>query len=187
MHSTAEFIKEAILDTQTTIRALDTKIGALLAALLIPFPFLGRIWSHVTYICTLEPKLLGQILFFSFFIAWALAILSLARGLSAIDNPAKHIINSNKQKGIFYGGGLFEFGIIDSVLNRRIIKSSKDVKSHLAELPSSQEEINEELAFEQMKLIYIRDIKIYRLKAGSNLAYLWLSLSASIFLISKFS
>jgi len=187
MDSTAEFIKEAILDIQTTIRAIDTKIAALLTTLIVPFTFLGRIWSHLSYICTLEQKTLGVALFFSFFIVWALSIFSLARGLSAIDNPANHIVNSSKHKGLFYGGGLFEFSLIDSFINRKVIKASKDVKSHLADLPSSQDEINEELAFEQMKLIYIRDIKIYRFKTGFNLACIWLTLGVSIFLISKLS
>ncbi|HZX18850.1 MAG TPA: hypothetical protein VFF22_18525 [Pseudomonas sp.] len=82
---------------------------------------------------------------------------------------------------------MFEFSIPDSIFNRKEIKATKDVKSFLAEVPHTPDEINEELAFEQMKLIYIRDIKLYRLKTGVNLALLWLVVGTTSFLISKLS
>lgn len=186
MVSKGEFIAEAIRDTQATIRALDIKIGATLTALIIPFSFLGRIWAHFKYLCSLEYNLIASLLFFTFFASWILSIACLMRALSALDNPAKHIIGTANQKGSFYSGGLFEFGLLDSVLNRKIIKSSKDFQSFLNDTPNTEDEINKELAFEQVKLIYIRDIKIYRLNIAYRLASLWLTLSAISFLLSKF-
>lgn len=90
------------------------------------------------------------------------ALFSAIKSITAIDNPSNHIINASDFKGIYYSGYLFETNYSDIFLNREELKSSKDVLTHYADFSNDAEEIARELAFEQMKLIYIRDIKICR-------------------------
>jgi hypothetical protein len=181
-----EFIFEAILDTQETIRAIDVKIGALLAALLIPFSSLGSIWTYFTIVYSNYPKVIGIVLPVIFGLSWILSIISLIRALSAIDNPANHIINSAQYKGSFYGGGLYQFGVLDSLINRDIIKASKDVATIVADAPNTPDEIINELAFEQLKLIYIREVKLFRLKMTIKFSSIWLSTGVFSYCLSKF-
>ncbi|WP_228722203.1 hypothetical protein [Acinetobacter schindleri] len=43
-----EFLHSAIQDTQQNIRAIDFKIGALLAGLIVPFPQIREIFKYLT-------------------------------------------------------------------------------------------------------------------------------------------
>ena len=186
MDDKTSFLAGSILDTQTTIRAIDVKIGAILVGLLAPFASFGRVWEHFMHICRVDPAFLGIGLSMVFFLTWILSVFSLVRALSAIDNPAIHIINSGKYRGSFYGGGLYIFGLWDAFFNRPMIKASKDVGTIVSEAPDTKDQIIEELAFEQLKLVYIRDIKLFRLETGINLALVWLGVGVISFLYSKF-
>ncbi len=181
----SKFILNAILDTQATIRAIDVKIGYLLAALLVPFTLLGRIWAHLFNLHVTLPFHFGDLLFVAFLLMWAFAVLCFICALSAIDNPARHIINASNYQGVFYGCGLYQFGVLDSVLNREIVRASNDVTSFLARIPDVAINIQSELAFEQMKLIYIRDIKLHRLRVGITSAQIWFCIGFLSFVLSK--
>lgn len=176
----------SILDIQTTIRAIDVKIGAILVGLLAPFASFGRVWAHFMNVSRVDPVSLGVGISVVFFLTWMLSIFALVRALSAIDNPARHIVNSGKYKGSFYGGGLYGFNFLDAFLNRSMIKASKDVSAIILEIPDTKEKIMEELVFEQLKLIYIRDVKLFRLQTGINLASIWFGVGVVGFLYSKF-
>lgn len=185
MDNKTAFIAGAILDIQSTIRAIDVKIGALLAAVLIPFSNLGRICAHFQNISQNYNKSLILVLLVLFFSSWMLSIIALIRGLAAIDNPAKHIVNSSNYKGSFYGANLYNFGFLDCFLNRSVIKANKDVSTFELDIPDSKNKIEGELVFEQLKLIYIRDAKLHRLKWGVNCASLWFVLGLISYVISK--
>ena len=187
MENKVAFITGAISDIQSTIRAIDVKIGALLVAVLMPFSNLGRICAHFQNISQNYSQTLILVLLVSFFSAWVMLIIALTRGLAAIDNPAKHTVNSNKYKGSFYGGNLYNFGFLDCLLNRSIIKANKDVSTFELDIPESKNEIEIELIFEQMKLIYIRDAKLHRLKWGINFSVLWFVLGLISYITSKMS
>lgn len=180
-----DFIYASIADTQATIRAVDVKIGALLVAVLMPFSNLGRICAHFQNISQNYNETLALVLLVLFFCVWILSIITLIRGLSAVDNPAKHIVNSENYKGSFYGGNLYNFGILDCFLNRSVIKADKDVSTFELDIPDNKNKIEGELAFEQMKLIYIRDAKFHRLKWGINFASIWFALGLTSYVISK--
>lgn len=185
MDNKTAFLAGSILDTQTTIRAIDVKIGALLVGLLAPFAAFGRVWGHFMHVCQVEPIYLGIGLSVTFFLTWICSVIALVRALSAIDNPARHIVNSGKYKGSFYGGGLYVFGFLDAFLNRPMIKASTDIPTMVANAPDTKDQIIEELAFEQLKLIYIRDMKLFRLQTGINFATIWLGIGIASFLYSK--
>ncbi len=182
-----DFILAAINDTQATIRAIDVKVAALLTGLLIPLSSLGKIWAHLAHVYSASNSNLTILVGAIFVTAWLIAVLSLVRTMSAIDNPSVHIVNSNKYKGSFYGGGLFEFGWPDVLMNRRIIKAGKDVSSFSQDYPVNDEDVISELTFEHMKLVYIREMKLHRLKYSVRIATFWLITGLGIYVYSKMS
>lgn len=164
-----EFIISAINDAQATIRAIDVKAGAFLASLFLPVPYLDKVLKYLNSINFPFPS--NYFCYFFLFI-WLLSIVSLARALSSIDNPSNHILGPNNCKGGYYGGGLFELGIIDSIFNRDQIMSKKNVINFSIDYPHDENQIREELTFEHMKLIYIRDMKNYRLGFSLKLVFI---------------
>jgi len=180
-----DFILAAINDTQAIIRAIDVKVAALLMGLLVPLSSLGKIWNHLVHISSITTNYFAIAIGSAFLVTWLMAVLSLVRTLSAIDNPANHIVNSNDHKGVFYGGGLFQFGWVDALFNRDVIKANKDVSVYSKGYPCDENEVASELCFEHMKLIYIRDIKLHRFKFSLNVALVWLLFGMCIYLYSK--
>lgn len=186
MDNKTDFILAAVSDAQATIRSIDTKIGVLLAGLLLPFSSMGKIWNHLVNIASGSCPLISILIGIAFFSLWTLTITSLIRAISAIDNPSKHIISSNEFKGVFYGGGYYQLGFIDAFFNRSLIKADRDVTTQLTNYPATQGSIDEELAFEHLKLIYIRDIKVHRLNCALEMASIWFILGVAIYVFSKF-
>lgn len=182
MDSKAQFIIAAIEDCQATIRATDVKVGALLTGLLLPFSQISHIWK---FLAQLSEIIENQMITYVFFLLWFIAICVLVRTISAIDNPANHIINENICKGAFYGGGLYHFSFVDSLLNREIIKANKDVTSFTMSYPESSDAIDLELSFEHMKLIYIREIKLHRLNYALIIAAFWFVFGICAFIYLK--
>lgn len=182
MDSKAQFISAAIADCQATIRATDVKVGALLAGLLLPFSQISNIWEYLTQ---LSAMLEHQIVTFVFFGIWFIAICALVRTISAIDNPANHIVNESTCKGSFYSGGLYSFGFLDSLLNRDLVKANKDVANFSQSYPDSPDDIELELSFEHMKLIYIREIKLHRLNFALKVSAIWFAFGMCAFLYLK--
>ncbi|EKA7371671.1 hypothetical protein OL330_000860 [Vibrio parahaemolyticus] len=182
MDSKSDFIMAAIQDCQATIRATDVKVGALLAGLLLPFSQITQVWKYLDQLSTFIECNAVTYLFFAL---WFLAICSLVRTISAIDNPSNHIVNESTCKGAFYGARLYRFGFLDSLLNREVIKADKDIASFAETYPDTPDGIELELSFEHMKLIYIREIKMHRLDFSLKIAALWFILGICAFLYLK--
>ncbi|EHK9576328.1 MULTISPECIES: hypothetical protein [Vibrio] len=182
MDSKSDFIMAAIQDCQATIRATDVKVGALLTGLLLPFSKISQIWNYLEQLSTLIEHNAVTYLFFTL---WFLAICSLVRTISAIDNPSSHIVNESACKGTFYSGGLYRFGFLDSLLNREFIKADKDIASFAATYPDTPDDIELELSFEHMKLIYIREIKLHRLNFSLRLSAIWFAVGLCAFIYLK--
>lgn len=186
MHKKSEFIEAAISDTQATIRATDVKVGVLLAAMLLPISSLGKIWAHFEHLSSVfgpSISIFSGVIFFSM---WLIAMISLVRTISAIDNPSEHIVNNSDYNGSFYGGGLYKFEPDDAIFNRSIIKANKDVLKFSNEYPANEDSIILELTFEHMKLIYIRQIKLYRLNFALKTSSVWFIIGITVYAISKF-
>jgi hypothetical protein len=186
MDSQSEFLREALSDSQSTIRAIDAKLAAFLTALILPFSLLGRAWAHIKATYLIDPHI-GTSLFVLFFLLWFLSITCIVTGLAAIGNPAEHIKGGEFRKTCFYAGGLFKFRVTDAFFNKRTIKSNISLEQYIALLPSSEADIKKELAFENLKLSYIRDIKLHRLKVGFRFSACWIITGTFIFLLSKLS
>jgi hypothetical protein len=181
-----DFIAAAILDVQATIRAIDVKIAALLVGVLAPLASVSRVFAHLDHFGKQTPGWLSLTIVALFLLFWFLALVALVRAIGAVDNPAVNIINTSSCKGAFYGGNLYKFNLLDVFIDRDVIKASKDPQSFAAQHPTKEADIEAELIFEQMKLIYIRDIKLNRLKWGLRFSLVWLALGILIFLASHY-
>lgn len=181
-----EFLYDSIHDIQSTIRAIDTKVATLLLVLSIPLTNVETIVNHLDKFLSKGYGIFGWILVVIFAISWALSLIAAARAISAIDKPLNHIINSERFKNTYYGGGLYKMGFLDIFLNRDSLKASKDVNSYYRDFPEQDLDTAKELIFEQMKLVYIRDIKICRFNFSIQATYSGFALGLTMYLVSKF-
>lgn len=186
MNDKINFISLSIADIQSTIRAVDTKIGILIVFICFPLTNLSKIFSNIANTVTDKPVWFIYIIVAGFTVSWICSIMVSIRAISAIDNPSTHIINSSDCNGSFYGGYLYSPSIIDAVFNRDRLKASKDVVSQCELIPDDINIIEKELVFEQMKLIYIREIKLNRLKWSLRFTFTWLSSGLLLYLISHY-
>lgn len=186
MDKPSEFILAAINDTQATIRAIDIKVAAILVAIMAPLQNVHRVVKHLEKFSSSTPTYIHGLIIVLFLVTWLLALICLVRAISAVDNPSSHIISSSGQSGIYFSGGLFSVKFFDAFINRDIIKANKDPASFFAMIPNQDDMIAKELAFEQMKLVYIREIKMNRLRWGLNFSQTWFVLGVAIYVTSKY-
>lgn len=171
------FLNSAIQDTQHTIRAIDFKIGALLAGAIVPFPKIREIFEFL-----IETQLWWQqVVALIIFILWLLTVFILLAALSAIDSPTNHIRDGYLQNGTYFNGGNFKFSLLNSLF-RTSVYSKKNVYDYLQEINDPSFDISKELSFEHLKLTYIRDLKLYRLKVASILIFILLFIGSISFL-----
>lgn len=101
--------------------------------------------------------------------------------LISIHNPRKHVSAPPEDGGSYFQGGLFNFKFIDNFTNRSWFNSAGPVSNCSVEelvqtLPQDKEALISELVFEQAKLAYIRDTKIFRQNTAYKCATIWLAL-----------
>lgn len=171
------YLYASIVDIQSTIRVIDTKIAIVLGVLVFPLTNLGKIYVNFAKLYKTTDCGNGQwllwILVCAFYITWLLAFVASVRAIMAIHNPVLHINGSNFPNGTFYNGCQFKTNLFDVYFTRKI-KSSSTLDNYLTTFPKNIEEIKAELCFEQMKLTYIRDIKSIRLKWAYLFLVIWL-------------
>jgi hypothetical protein len=85
--------------------------------------------------------------------------------------------------GCFYDGGLFNFCLFDFFINSPV-KSTKTMQDFIFGLPDTDDVIVKELAFEKMKLVYIREIKIKRSSFCMKIMFLWIFLGGIVWSIN---
>lgn len=181
-----EFIYDSIHDIQSTIRAIDTKVAALLVVLSIPLTNVGTIVNDLSKFLSKDYGVFKWILVVVFAVSWVLSLIAAARAISAIDKPSIQIVNSKKFKNTYYGGELYKMEFLDIFFNRDSLKAFKDVDSYYDDFPEQDLDIAKGLIFEQMKLVYIRDIKICRFNFSIQATYLAFTLGLTMYLVSKF-
>jgi hypothetical protein len=168
-----DFLYASIADTQGTIRSIDVRAGFLFLVLFLPLSMLDKIAA----IYGLPPQLTCVMhVWISFAIGlWLLAIAALFRCVVTIDNPTAHVLGG-PAKGSFYGGDLFEPSTVHIFWNCAVL-SSRDVDEERANLPKDSADLERELVFEKIKLVYIRAIKLKRFVAAASLTLAWLTTS----------
>jgi hypothetical protein len=168
-----EFLKSSIADSQGTIRAIDTKLQVMFGFLLLPIPLLGTILTYINELIAIPSKHIVTFLNYpfaisliiSFIVTWTGSLLIVFAGLNSIGNPFNHVENDTKANGSFYLGNLFKIKFYHALF-RFNLKSLKKSSEVIAVLPATETQIINELIFEQMKVAFIRDLKMFRQKAA---------------------
>ncbi len=158
------FLIESVKDIQETIRAIDTKVGILLAALAIPLPTIEGVFVaiHAHGAALSIATVLGG----GGFVAWVAAALVAVRALTGVGNASVHVSAAEKPDNMFYAGGLYGFGPLDALLTRNGPLSRTSIEGYAAKIPMSADAVNTQLSYEVLSLAYIRDLKIYRQKVA---------------------
>lgn len=166
-----EFLYQSIADVQATIRAIDVKIGFMFVVLFLPLSVLDQVFDvgQSIYCSSQFLTLVGAVVV----LLWLLSVLVLFKGASAISSPASHVLGGEKLHSNFYEAGLFSLGFWDGLFNFPV-KSKKSLSQVVVDLPSDDDALLTELAFEKMKLVYVRDVKFYRLSKCILFSLLWL-------------
>ncbi len=174
------FLYASIADIQSTIRATDTKVAALLVVLIIPVTHLDDIYKVCKKLCDhpgcriVQDFILAGAVIFA--LSWILAFFASARTLMGVYNPARQV-SGKTPHGSFYSGGLFRFSFLDIFINLQR-RSKTTLESHITNFPKVNAELVAELTFEQMKLAYIRDVKGFRQTAAFACAIAWIIFGA---------
>lgn len=163
------FLIEALRDTQSTIRAVDTKVGVLLAALAIPLPYakvafvaLQRIGGPAHVVAFILGTLAA--------VAYVAAALTGVRALVGIGDASAHVTNEHRPDAVFYAAGLYNLTLADALFTRRGVSSRRSLEQYAASVPRAAEDVVEHLSFEMMTVAYVRDVKLFRQKIAFDLA-----------------
>ena len=184
MKDRIEFLAQSINDIQGTIRAIDAKFFGIFALLLLPLTELDEISNAFKEIGAVQPTL-TLIIFGVLIFSWTIADIICMLGIYSISNPVKRIKSSNSYKGkhLFYRPELFNINFLTQFAPTSIttIQSLDDLTK---EVEIGEKEIFTELAFEQIKVSYIRDLKVARQRLAIILLLVTLHIIAGV-LITK--
>lgn len=182
-----EFLYKAIDDTQNTIRFTDTKAGVVIVSsgviagyfLELVTPVLNHIHEgHLWVLYTVSALGLFSLL------AIVVTILSSLRSISPISDAGHHVNSGGVTSQIpFSINAAPKMGFFDMFRERRKSELTMSVTELLlkASGDSPSQEISKTLAFELLKLSYIRDKKVFRTSRSIT------SLVVSMFSIIVFS
>lgn len=186
MKDRIEFLTQSINDIQGTIRAIDAKFFGIFAILLLPLTELDEISKAFKEIGAIKPTLTLIILGILIF-CWTIAAIICMLGIYSISNPVKRIKSSDSYKGkhLFYRPELFNINFLTQFAPKSI-KTNKSLEDLTKEVEIDETEIFTELAFEQVKVSYIRDLKIARQRLAIILLLLTVLIIAGV-LITKSS
>lgn len=175
--SIRDFYLSSIVDIQGTIRSIDSKLFGTIVLLLLPFTEFDSIVT-IFQLLIQKFKCFGSWLTVLMIISWYCAFMFSFMGMFSISNPSKKIRNSGNL-GKFFNPNQFGISIFQVIWPKSVYSKATMAqvlkKSHLTE-----KEILKELVFEQMKLSFVRDLKMKR----QNLAIIFLFCSALIISIS---
>ncbi len=152
-----EFLYYAIQDSQGTIRAVDAKGVAALLVLVVPLSLTEHLVKGLRTVASHSIPL--GILLCGF---WCVSLLLVLLTLGPTANPAERIRGA-KPKGAFYGGALYSLSAADFTPWSKTT-ANMSYEEWTNALPGSPEAIGAELAFEHMKIAYIRDVKLLRFR-----------------------
>jgi len=183
------FLYQSISNNQEIIRGIDAKLIGILVLLVIPIANIGKISYYIEKLLITHNKwllVLYVMLTLVFIVCWAISFIVAVRGISSIDDPSAHIKVPPNVKGNYYMGGLYSLGFLDAFLNRQGIMSKQTLVETVDLLPESESAVILELTFDQMKIAYIRDVKIKRQKIAFLFLHIWLISGFFLWVLSYF-
>ncbi len=171
---------------QATIRAVDVKVAALVVCLLAPLQNLHRVFKHLAHFTEWSIRWPAILVVILFLLTWVAAFVSLVRAIAAAGNPAAYIKGAQGANSAFFLPAQFKFSRIHAIATPKNLLSIDALADVHNNLPQDAD-VEAALVFEQMKLAYIRDLKLFRLDWGLKLSLLWLLLGILIYIASKFA
>lgn len=183
MSERQSFLSQAINDIQSTIRAIDVKIGFLFVVIFFPLTQLKELLAYLHE----AHKLFGWsiILVWGVIVCWFFSLYMLMMSVGAISNPANKVKGS-RGAGYFHGAGLYDLYWSDLFINSRV-KSEKSIDELMAAIPTDTNGLESEFVFELLKISYIRDVKAKRFIACLRATFLWIVLSAVLVGVNFFA
>jgi hypothetical protein len=162
-----DFLIASISDIQGNIRALDSKVIAIIIILAIPVSQLRFLISIYMNLFSLN-AIVGFALCSLLVISWISCLIFTFYSILSIDNPSHRIKSDDNVKGYFYGTNLFNISCWDSLFLKKAT-ISKDLEIYSKDF--SAIDIEKELIYEQMKLVFIREVKSKRQKIALTSAF----------------
>jgi hypothetical protein len=179
------FLYQSISDVQGTIRQLDLKANAVLVFLTLLLTVTNHIGSAIDSALNSNHRWLGYCFAVAIPVLWFFAISCCYTALNAVFNPAGKIDNRGGQtRGVFFGAREFKFNTLSVLLGKASPRARPSLEAFIEKLPVGETAIHRELAFEQLKLFYIRDVKAIRLRFALGSAFLCLLLSVVVWLLA---
>jgi hypothetical protein len=182
------FLLEAIKDGQATIRALDFKANALLVVLALLLTNANKVAAAAGFLSRRHDCLgyaaigLAIIAVITGVFAVWFAVLTLAAQFdprSAVD-PGEH--KDKPYLGSFFAGGYYAFLDFPFIFGRFERRSSASLETHLTRLPVTSEDVVIALAYEQLKLAFIRDSKAKAIRISYALGVATLAFVLTVWL-----
>lgn len=176
MEKKIEFVINSINDIQGTIRAIDAKFFGTIALFLLPLTEIDEISKAFKGLYDNHECL--TVLALSILIAcWIIGILLSFIGIYSISNPSDSIKNVSEAniKGVFYQPHQFKFNFFSQFFSGKV-KSKLTLLEIIEDIKLEDNDRFNELVFEQMKLVYIRDVKISRQKSATVFLLLTITL-----------
>jgi len=170
MKHAIDLFKTAISDTQSTIRAIDSKVSFLSAAIMLPIVGWDKMQS-LFYFCSSFPfAFVYYIVFWVAVLFWFATLFASLTCLNSTINPISHLQNEFKTSasGLFFRGGANNFKVF-SIFKKNYMSNAKYIDESII----TEESFAKELQVEHVKLCLIRDLKTIRQKR----AYLFFSIS----------
>ncbi len=164
-----EYLYNSILDIQGTIRAIDAKFFATIALLILPItqlPMLVTVFKKIHE----ASSFFGFAILCVFALSWLVSFVFTVTGIRSIENPSSFVKSENvKISGNFYGAEYFKISWFQLLFTKGI--EPKTIKEMEFTRVNGMDEslIIQELAYEQAKLVFIRDLKIKRQRYALNL------------------
>lgn len=179
------FLYQSVADIQGTIRQLDLKANAILVFLTLLLTVTNHIGGAVHCVLNSRLEYLGYLFAVAIPVLWLLSVYCCYRILNSVFNPSSKIQATHSHPtGTFFGAGQFKLNLFLVLFGRAIPKARPSLTAFVHRLPSDEEAIHQELAFEQLKLFYIRDVKAIRLRVAFGTAFLCLVLCAAVWVLA---
>ncbi len=167
MDKKIEFVINSINDIQGTIRAIDAKFFGTIALFLLPLTEIDEISKAYKNLYT-NSECITSFVLTALIIAWLIGIILSFIGIYSISNPSDSIngVSEAKTKGLFYQPNQFRFNFFNQFFSGSV-KSKQTLLEIIEETKLEENDRFNELVFEQIKLAYIRDVKITRQKSAT--------------------
>ena len=189
---TAEFLTTSVLDMQATIRAIDFKGYVILLLLSLPFSKIEVIQGGVAAMCNAHSSIvsmLAYILAVIALLAWIAAFAFALRCLIVVVDPSKRVAkdeatedNPKTAQGLFFAARRFKYSWRNALYDANV-RTDASPRSVLKEFADSAP-LEQELAFEQLKLGFILARKIACTRYATIATGCWSSAGVALWVVA---